>query len=541
MYSMLIVDDEKWVRQGLKQTIDWQSHDIELWGEAENGEEAFTWLSRSTPDIVITDIKMPGMDGLTLLDHIKENKLHTKVIIISGYGEFSYAQKAIKCGAYGYVLKPIEEHLLLEVVLRCVEDLERDRNQAIIIEEMSGRIRESMPLARQRYLELFLLGGSGPTVQDADATWRALQLTFNPHEVQVAVVRIHDWGCKGETRNDRCNILYGLGNIAEELLGEDGFDSVFCTISDNGDADLAIVFSPKPWRSSNTEAVLSATLQQILDESKRLLKATSSIGVSRINSWNEVSRSYTEAAFACSYSFFNGQGKLYECNQLPPQRVDLGIPYMGPSTEWENRLIHAIKIGDSNLLEEIARELQEHVEGMLHKYDPLQLTRGLRMLLSNIFHKLTSCLTDEEAMEVSLFKEISFHSLEINDLSRQLLTEFRKWSTRIRGTASRRRVIELGLEYIGKHFTRQITLQDISNHLYVNGSYFSKLFHEEVGETFIRYVTGLRISKAKQLLKDTTMKIYEVADEVGYNDFRHFVKTFKEIVGLTPSQYRDCV
>ncbi|WP_199613985.1 response regulator [Paenibacillus alkalitolerans] len=537
MYSMLIVDDEKWVRQGLKQTIDWQSHGIEIWGEAENGEEAFTWLSRTAPDIVITDIKMPGMDGLSLLEHINENKLHSKVIIISGYGEFAYAQKALKCGASGYVLKPIEEQMLLEVVQRCVNELQRES----AVEEMKWQIRQSMPLAQQRYLEQFLLGESDQSFQDADAIWSALRLQLNPRELQVAAIRIHDWGSKGETRNDRKNLLYGLRNIAEQSLSDNGYKSVFCKLGDSRDADVAVVFSPELEKSGNPEEVIPSVLQQALEMSKRLLDLTASAGVSRICSWKDLSRAYNDAIYACSYSFIEGHGKLYNCFRLPPQRIELGVPYAAPGTEWENRLIHALKIGDGNLLEQSINGLQERVESLLQKYDPLQVTRSLNMLLTNIFFKLKSCVNDEEAAEQSILKEIRCHSLHMDDLSGQLLNHMQTWSARIRGTASYSKIIELGLEYIGKHFFGQITLQDVSNHLFVNASYFSKLFHEEVGETFVRYVAGLRILKAKQLLNDTNMKIYEIADEVGYNDFRHFVKTFKDIVGLTPSQYRDSV
>ncbi|AZN40118.1 response regulator transcription factor [Paenibacillus albus] len=540
MYSMLIVDDEKWVRQGLKQTIDWQAHGIELWGEAQNGEEAFTWLSRSRPDILITDIKMPGMDGLTLLENMNKQKMHTKVIIMSGYSDFSYAQKAVRCGAYGYVLKPVEERELLEIVHKCVEDLENDSKQASILEEMQGQIRESMPLARQRYLEQLLRGESTPNIHEAENIWRALKMSMNPEDIQVAVVRIHDWGYKGEARSSRSNMLYAIGNIAEELLKAKGYRSFFCKLSDE-DGDAALVFSPEQEVGPDKKTIVPSVLLEVLEESSRLLQVSASIGLSRNVGWDKLSSAYTEAVYACSYSFFKGKGKIYDSEQLPPLRVDNEIPSVVPSPEWENRVSHAIKIGDNQLMKQTALELQQHIEGIIPKYAPLHIIQGLRILLANMFFKLKGCLNKEETVERSTFKELLPNSFQLESLSNQLVEELMKWSSRIRETGSRSRIVELGLEYIGSHFTRQFTLQDVSNHLYVNASYFSRLFHEEVGETFVRYVAGLRITKAKQLLKGTTMKIYEIADEVGYNDFRHFVKTFKEIVGLTPTQYRDSV
>ncbi|REE92917.1 AraC family two component transcriptional regulator [Paenibacillus taihuensis] len=540
MYSMLIVDDEKWVRQGLKQTIDWQAHGVELWGEAQNGEEAFTWLSRSRPDIVITDIKMPGMDGLTLLEYINKQKLHTKVIIISGYSDFSYAQKAVKCGAYGYVLKPIEERELLEIVHHCVEDLDNDQKRVSIIEEMQGQIRESIPLARQRYLEQLLRGESESNVRDAETIRRALQLPLNSDEMQVAVIRVFDWGYKGEARSGRSAMLHAIGVIAEKRFQEKGYRSFFCKLSDE-DGDAALVFLPEHTVGFDNKTVVSSILIEVLEESRRALDMTASIGLSQAIGWEKLASAYTEAVYACSYSFFKGKGKLYDGQQLPPYPAASDIPTVCPSPEWDNRVTHAIKTGDSELIRQTARELQQHIEEIAPKFAPLHIVQALRILLANLFYKLKGCLHKEETVERSTLTELLPSSFQLEDLSSQLASELTKWSSRIRETASRSRLVELGLEYIGQHFTRQITLQDVSNHLYVNASYFSRLFHEEMGETFVRYVAGLRISKAKQLLKGTTKKIYEIADEVGYSDFRHFVKTFKELVGLTPTQYRDSI
>ena len=154
------MDDERWVRQGLVTTIDWLAEGIEVIGEMEDGEDALTFIQDQIPDIIITDIKMPRMDGLAFIEALKNANVPSKVIIISGYSEFSYAQKAMRFGAVDYVLKPIEETLILEVVRKCIEQIKREREDHDEFVQMSERVRESLPLARQRYVETLLNNGS---------------------------------------------------------------------------------------------------------------------------------------------------------------------------------------------------------------------------------------------------------------------------------------------------------------------------------------------------------------------------------------------
>ncbi len=199
MYTLLIVDDEKWVREGLRLTIDWESEGIQLQGEAADGEEAWKLAEAHAPDIIITDIKMPGMDGIALIETLAARKFHTKIIIISGYSDFNYAQKALKCGAFDYVLKPIEETNILEVVRRCVSVLEKERSTHDQKEKMSDCIRESLPLARQRYLEMILQGETA-SLGNVQRQWEVLSINLDPDHVTAVTVKIFNWGMRGKEK-----------------------------------------------------------------------------------------------------------------------------------------------------------------------------------------------------------------------------------------------------------------------------------------------------------------------------------------------------
>lgn len=536
MYTLIVVDDEKWVRHGLSTTIDWEAGGIKLLGEAEDGEAACRMIDMNAPDIIITDIRMPGMDGLALLEYIRERRLHCKVIMISGYSDFSYAQKALRFGAHDYVLKPIEETNLLQIVGRCIDDLEKERRKESEFKKMSGYIRESLPLARQRYLEMSLTGQSVTAQSQLHMKWKALNIGLDSERVGVFAVRLHSWGPR-RSEEDRSLIVYSIGNMAEEI----GLGWVSCPLDPNQDADLAVLYS-SPLLAGDMEMDrrnYKFKLEKLIHAVHHYLGIQISIGISRERNWAALTQSFNESLHACAFAFFDGCGTTYDAVELP-KMSDKPLLYPGPKNSWDTRLFHAMKLGDETMLKQLLDELDSHIISSRELYSPLHLYRGLAALLDRVVcHWEISCPLPETDHAFINRKKITFSASNFSHLNDYLLSIFIELIKDYRAAGSKKRIIELALDYIQDHFTEALKMNEVAEHLFINPSYFSKIFHEEMGETFSKYVSGLRVSVARRLLKQSTLKVYEVAHQVGYSDFRHFVKVFKDTEGITPEKYRN--
>ena len=153
MYKLLIVDDEDWIRERLKHTIDWGSMDVEVIGEACDGEEALEKTKMLLPDIVLTDIRMPCINGLEYIKRLRDGNINVKVIIISGFSDFDYARNAIKLGAFDYILKPVDDDDLTGVIKRCIEDINAERSKNLLFIRAREQMKESLPLMKR---ELFI-------------------------------------------------------------------------------------------------------------------------------------------------------------------------------------------------------------------------------------------------------------------------------------------------------------------------------------------------------------------------------------------------
>jgi two-component system response regulator YesN len=529
MYSLLIVDDERWVRQGLRSTIDWQAEGIDVIGEAEDGEAALKLIELQVPDIIITDIKMPRMDGITLIETVMNRKLPTKIVIISGYSDFSFAQKAMRCGASDYVLKPIEETQILDVVRRCVIQIKREREDLDQIARMSECIRESLPLAQQRYLEMLLTNKNASSFHNWKALWDQLDIRLDPNYLKVISVKVYDWGSSANDPNGQYMLRYALGNIAEEIGAISG-KTVTCPLEHHEDADLVILQSPSLEDDGGTER----GMESLIEASRLYLGIRINIGISHIGVYGNLPASFQEAVHASAYAFYDGYGKVYEAarHELP---YSLQVQdYTGPSG-WDTRFVHTVKLGKEALLSALIDELIAHVQINRRKYSPYQLRNGLINLLYEIEKKLES----SHSLEHSSINRLFVPFCTLSELKNELKKVARQFQL-IRNTiGNRKRVIELALNYMEQHFTESITMNHVAEQHYLNPSYFSKIFHEETGETFCKYLIRLRMEKAKNLLKDSTLKVYEVAEQVSYQDFRHFIKLFKAQEGVTPAQYRD--
>lgn len=527
MYSLLIVDDEKWVRQGLRSTIDWQAEGVEVLGEAEDGEEALKFIQTRTPDIIITDIKMPRMDGLALIETVKNRNMPSKIIIISGYSDFHSAQKAIRCGASDYVLKPIEETQVLDVVRRCVSEIKQENKEQEQIEQMSELIRESLPLARQRYIEMLLRNVSALN-NDWKTLWDRLHIQLNPSRLKVISVKVFDWGSRGLNEKERYLLRYAIANIAEEI-GKGMGKTLIISLDHHEDTDLVILQSPFYKNVNATEL----GMESLIRSCRRYLGIGINIGISQPSEAVNLHEAFQEAVHAGANAFFGGYGKVYDAGNLKPTNL-LNQEYKGPSG-WDTRFAHALKLGKEAVIGELADELVSHMQMNSSKYSPYRLRKGLADLFSEIGKKMDA----GQAAEQQGAKPLQLPYCSLEELKSELLKLINNFRQDYGTSGNRKRFIELAIQFVEEHYTESITMNSVAEYLYLNPSYFSKIFHEETGETFSKYLIRLRIEKTKNLLKDSTLKIYEVAQKVGYQDFRHFVKLFKDQEGITPAQYRD--
>ncbi|NRF94817.1 response regulator [Paenibacillus frigoriresistens] len=529
MYSLLIVDDERWVRQGLRSTIDWEAEGIEVLGEAEDGEEALQLIQTLTPDIIITDIKMPRMDGLAFIETVKNRNLPSKIIIISGYSDFDSAQKALRYGASDYVLKPIEETQMLDIVRKCISQIKRENEDHRELIRMSERMRESLPLARQRYFETLLMNESASN-QYLRSLWDQLNIHLDSSRLKVICVKVYDWGPHSYNPKEHYLLRYAIGNIAKGIEYAGG-KTITCPLDHLEDTDLVILQSPfyegNCWSEQDMESLIEVC--------RRYLRIGINIGISRMSESAHLHASFQEAVHAGAYAFYDGYGKVYEAERLEqPQSLQV-LEYTGPNG-WDNRFVHVVKLGDDAVLIELIDELIAHLQMSRQKYPPHQLRNGLAALLYEIEKKLESSYPFKQ---YSSSKRFVLPYCTLSELKDELLTVVRQYQQVHNTWGNRTRSIELAIKYLEMHCTEAITMNRVAEHLFLNPSYFSKIFHEKTGETFSKYLIRLRMEKAKNLLKVSTLKIYEVAEQVGYQDFRHFGKLFKDHEGMTPAQYRD--
>jgi two-component system response regulator YesN len=531
MYTLLIVDDEHWVRQGLRTTVDWEALRIEVIGEASDGGEALELMQEKVPDIVLTDIKMPDMDGLALMEEMRARGWTSQVVVISGYDDFHFAQKALRCGAVDYILKPIQETTLAGVILQCLERLERNSRQKLQMSSMHLRLQESVPLARERHLEMLLYGELRCAPDRLGDKWRALGIPLDPQCVRAVAAWVHEWGEKGRTERDRKSIVYALGNMAEEIAAAAG-SAAACAVQEET-AQLAVLVS------GISGDKMKALYRELVEAAASLLGIGVTIGIGGERDALTASVSFREAKQAVLTAFCEGFGSVYE-HRAPSGPETAASADPGPA--WYNRLLVAMKLCEEPLIRECLGEWIDALQALRPNVPPHALYRSAARTVRVLADKWEQRIAFEAHRKPSgpdAAATIRMPACTIDELGRQLHGMLLAASGRARLWSRHSRIVQLALAYVHQHYAEPISMNDVAEAHHVNASYFSNLFREEVGETFSKYLMRLRMDKAKQFLAESTLKVYEVAYKVGYNDYRHFAKTFKEVEGVTPAQFRE--
>ncbi len=536
MFKIVVVDDELWFRQGIKGTIQWSKYDIEIVGEASDGEEALEVIEKEHPDIVFADVRMPVMDGLELATIVSKKYPDIKIIIVSGYEEFEYARKAISVGVTHYLTKPVEANLLVEVVNKVKEQISREREEKknrMIIEE---QLKESLPLLREKFLNS-LINEKIKDISVVNDKLDFLHLNLQSYQFLVFIIDIdyiEGMISTNYEKNRQMIKLMVLNSISEiqneeNILIFNGYNEYIIGIASyNATMDTMIIHM----RISKLLAKLKVQLQKNLNISV-------TIGVSRVNTGLEkVHTAYKEAAEAMKHKLFAGIDQIFYYQDININNSEERYYIFCGKEE----LIDAIKLCDQDTVKQI---FERNYDALI-KLTNLDIDY-IQQLYFPVLGDIINILYDIGELPSNIFKGNPFKKLmqlttiyEINNLLVNISIGIVEVITGLRNKQSINTVQKV-MEYVNNNYNKDISLNSAAEHVGLSSAYLSRLFRKETQKSFIEYVMRVRVEKAKILLKKTDKKTYDIAKEVGYNDIRYFTKMFKTLEGITPVQYRESV
>ncbi|WP_028559562.1 response regulator [Paenibacillus pinihumi] len=540
MYKILLVDDEIDVREGLLEEVDWQEHGFVVAGTAENGREALEQCSRLEPDVVITDISMPFMDGLKLAAWLREHHPLVKIIILTGYDEFDYARQAVTLSVDEYLLKPFSSGQLSELLVKIRSKIEAEIAEREDIRQLKQHYYNSLPVLKETFLASLLTRKlSEETIRERT---RNLNLDLQGSHYAMQVIQLHAPDPQDGIRQEHSLYysddtdlrLFSVRNIAEEVWEGKKLGNVFLY------QDYIVLLSIKKneaeqhWLSSLQEA-----LEGIIRSVQHYLKLKVTIGAgSPARQLSEVKESYDEAVMALDYRLVLGRGRLIYIQDVENRTTQK----LRQDELKEQALIRCLKVGTEEELEEAITDIFADISELEHSYKDIQVyLMGL----------LTAVLKTAKDADVNFDQWFGPGTQLYMELFRfQSLPEARQWfadrcGALMQQLSSRRQhayreIIEKAVSYMKANYqSADISIQQVCSHLHISTGYFSFLFKKEVKMTFVQYLMQLRMEAARELLRATELRAFEVAEQVGFADANYFSFCFKKQTGASPKEYRN--
>lgn len=532
MYKLLIVDDEELVRKAIITKLDWTNIGFDTVLEAEDGEEALSISLEQKPDVVLTDIRMPFMDGLELAEKLGKVLPGTKVIILSGHDEFEYAQEAIKIGVLDYILKPIRSAKLTELMERIKKLLDDEKKENEKLQKIRNQLHQSLPLLKERFLNSLI----NNSVKDTEIRKKLdyLDIKIPGDSFTVCVCEIDNLNVLADEKSaaDMDLLIFSVLNIVAELSETKG------TAFNDFYNRQVIVFSGENPGSMKAENDLYSILEGIRENVEKYLKVTVSIGIgSTVRKLKDVSISYKDALYALDYKMFMGKNRVYDIKDLGYRQSNIYYP------------IDKINAVLSTVKQESVEEVKKHVDLFFNdliskkSLSPDNIKIILSELVNSAQRLLMEIKNEEEGsfnMDFGIYEKISRHDTleDIKLVISKFLTDICKYIRTVRNNRNLN-IIDKAKSCINEYYhLEDLSLNYVADTVSISPGYLSILFRRETDETFIEYLTRVRMEKAKELLRTSSMKAYEVAYKVGYSDPHYFSICFKKYTGCTPSDYK---
>lgn len=528
VWKMCVIDDVVAVIDGISKSIRWHEHDIQLVGIATDGKEGLQLIEEVSPDIIVTDIRMPKMDGLALTEKVKTMLPNSKIIFITGFTDFEYAQKAIKLGAFDFLTKPFSLNEIVDTVLKARKVLEEEQKEDLERLELEKKVKSSLPMLRQEYLQLLLhhRGGEESILQ----RWDFLEIPLTKENFVVMVLEMDDFVEKCEHIPIHQVELqrFSLQNIVEETISAYTAGIVF--------RETMVRFVAILNESESFDSLMIA--EKCCQNIEQHTRFTVSIGLGlAVRKINEIVTSYDQATAALSYHFYTGGNGAFGYHQV--NTSEIRRPH--GSGDLEKELLYSIRSGNSQKASELLRRLFADFADTDDMPDPEYYVSYYYEMAYMMIRILLEIVSREEAAE--LVRGVRERNMTgITSLSKlqeklfQLCWQICEMIERSRASEASS-IIEESVRYIREHLHEELTVQSQARHVHLSGSYYANLFKKTMGLPFAQFVTKERMELAKKMLIDG-YQVQEIATATGYGDRRYFSEVFKKHIGMTPSEFK---
>ena len=523
-YRVLLADDEEEIREGIRRKIDWGKLGFTLVGSAENGMEALELAEQLHPDVVLTDIKMPYMDGLELCRQLKQFLPASKIVVFSGFDDFEYARQAIGMNVSEYILKPINAPELSQVLSRLREQLDQQRLEHEDMENLRRKYEESLPILRELFYTRLLDGRIPPDQIQERAARYEIEL---PEGCWTVALVLADGG---SSKRDELQLL-SIQAFFQRHFALDG--CILYTVLYNETIALLIQLKQKSQIYG-----LTAELERLCMLAESLLGLHLFVGVGRpCQGPAQFYESVKEAAAAADYRVLMDSGQVLYIGDLEPNHS----AYLTLEEDDLRTLSTAVKLGSK---EKVAQLVSSQVSRV--REARLSLPQSHMFFMEIVTSLIRLAQANGIEME-TVFGPNFTGMVSITDF--RSLDEMEQWlvdcALELWEILSRQRsdsawkTVEQAKIFIATHYAESdLNVETLCAYLHLYPTYFSTLFKRETQKSFTAYVTDLRMQHAAQLLRDTDEKTYLIAERIGYTDPNYFSYVFKKHFGLTPSKYR---
>lgn len=513
MHKLLIVDDERFIRKGLQTLISELDTGFKEIFEARNGREALKVLSRENISLVITDIRMPDMDGIRLMQEVQNLNQKPEFIVLSGYNDFQYAREAMKCGAREYLLKPVKVEELKEALVRIEQKILLDEAD----EQKKERALSLINQFKEDEIKLILLDEKLGEA-DIEKITRSINMDLLSREFFVAVL---------EERQEK-----NAGNWNRGLQVAILLDKYF---SDAGNTDVYIL-------NIKGQFVLVSSFEPDYEDVARDLKQKTGVEFvislgEKCGSAADLRRGYSQACHALKYKLFYKGTRFIRYVEVVKPDGSFTVP-----VESIKKIPALVGTGK-------AKELDVLLNGIFH-WDRVASTPigYYEKVVDSINHHVVSYFkehlpqkTADMSESCALLESLNGfdHISDYYSLLHQFLMEMQDFIRVLKETYASGNDIDAAIAYMKKNYNKDLSMTMVANFVSLNYTYFSYLFAERTGMSFVDYIRKIRIEKARELLDTSNYQINEIAERVGYKDAKYFAKSFRAVMGVSPLEYRS--